>query len=248
MSWVVPQASRTEVLGAPRPRFGALPARLAAVALGVPEGARVADVGTDHGLLPAALLAEGRARHALAIDASPAALTAARLTLAAEVARGRAEVRQGDGLAGVPVGAVDCVVLAGLGGPNTVAILARAFALGHTPPRVVVQALGGEGLVRRALVDAGYGVLDEGLVADGERLFLTLTFDRHGGTRALAGPVDLHVGPVLATRRDALLRAWLEVQRAWLAPRAAALAAAGDPAAREAEERLAAVLAVRATC
>lgn len=241
MSWVIPAAHVAKAGAVRKPHFGALPPRLAAVAAAVPQGARVADVGTDHGLLPHALVSEGRAARVTAVDVSPAALVAARALLAAEVARGRAAVRLADGLDGLAPGEIDVVVLAGLGGPNTTAILGRAFAAGHRPARVIVQALGGEGQVRQALVAAGYGLADEALVADGRRLFLTLSFDRDGGWRGPLLGVDLVVGPVLRHRRDALLAAWLDVQRAWLAPRVAALTRAGDPAAADAAARLAAI-------
>ena len=49
--------------------------RLRAAAELVPEGARLADVGTDHGYLPAWLLLRGRIDSAIAADLRPAPWT-----------------------------------------------------------------------------------------------------------------------------------------------------------------------------
>ena len=55
-----------------------LPPRLAAVAALVPPGARLVDVGTDHGYLPLLLLEEGRVLSAIATDIAPGPLGRAR--------------------------------------------------------------------------------------------------------------------------------------------------------------------------
>ena len=57
--------------------FG-LPARLEAVAACVGIGAKVADIGTDHGLLPIALVGSGRATQAIAADLRPGPLSMAK--------------------------------------------------------------------------------------------------------------------------------------------------------------------------
>jgi tRNA A22 N-methylase len=241
MSWQIPTAWSEPVSAVQAPRFGALTPRLAVLALAVPEDARVVDIGADHGQLGAALLAQGWVRFVCAVDLSPAALEGARVALARHVSEGRAEVRLGDGFAGLDPRAYDCAVLAGMGARNTLEILARGSAASHTPARVVIQALGGEHRVRSALLAAGYGLADEQLVADGQRLFLTLTFQREGGVRALTSDVDTFVGPHLSRRGGPLLGAWLAVQAAWLGEKVASVRHQGDGHAQAARRRLAAI-------
>jgi len=245
MSWQIPEEWTAAVSAEAGPRFGGLTPRLASLALAVPAGARVVDIGADHGQLGAALLAHGHARFVCAVDLSPAALAGARAALADDVARGRAEVRLGDGFEGLPLGGFDCAVLAGMGARNTLEILARGAAAGHAPPRLVVQALAGEHRVRRTLLAAGYGLADESLVADGRRLFLTLTFERTGGVRELTGDVELFVGPHLARRGGPLLGAWLAVQAEWLGAKVASVGHLDDEHARSARARLAAIVAAQ---
>ena len=81
MSWKLPsdmprESGTTKKTGEFR-GFG-LPARLQAVASCVGIGARIVDVGTDHGLLPIALVGSGRASKAIAADLRPQPLDMAR--------------------------------------------------------------------------------------------------------------------------------------------------------------------------
>ena len=55
-----------------------LPPRLAAIAALVPDGARLADVGTDHALLPIRLLLDGKIQSAVATDIRPGPLSRAK--------------------------------------------------------------------------------------------------------------------------------------------------------------------------
>ena len=57
-----------------------LPNRLKTVAGFIEKGASVADIGTDHGLLPAYLAQSGSARRIIASDISSGSLEAARRT------------------------------------------------------------------------------------------------------------------------------------------------------------------------
>lgn len=65
-----------------------LPPRLAAIGRLVPDGARLADVGTDHGLLPIALLRAGKIRSAVATDIRPGPLAGPRENAAGTGRRG----------------------------------------------------------------------------------------------------------------------------------------------------------------
>ncbi|HRI08373.1 MAG TPA: tRNA (adenine(22)-N(1))-methyltransferase TrmK, partial [Nannocystaceae bacterium] len=62
-------------------RAPSLSPRLQAIAAMIPRGAVIADVGTDHALLPAWLVARGLAPRAIASDRAPGPLRAARRSL-----------------------------------------------------------------------------------------------------------------------------------------------------------------------
>jgi len=191
-------------------RSAFLDPRLDAVASFVPPGARVADVGADHGLLAKALLRSGIARSCVATEASPPRL--ARLTLRVG-AQARLELRCGDGLAPLrPEDGLDVLVLAGLGGASIVRILSqpRRGRLGIR--RYVLQPATDAACVRRWLLGNGLGRMDERLVEMRGR-FHTVIAAENGNAPPLPAALDeddvLEAGaPLLARRDPALLPYW----------------------------------------
>ena len=90
--------------------------RLSMVGELVPVGARLADVGTDHAYLPAALILEGKIPWAVAADLRRGPLDRARTTVREYGLTGKAAFRLCDGLTGIRPGEVDAVAVAGMGG------------------------------------------------------------------------------------------------------------------------------------
>jgi len=104
-----------------------LSARLRRVLEMVPADGAVADVGSGHGALAAALAARGQ--RVLATERTPLRLE----SLKQDLARRGVPVatRWGEGLAALRHGEVETVVIAGLGGRNLVAILESSSWLPH---------------------------------------------------------------------------------------------------------------------
>ena len=195
-----------------------LDARLAAVAAFVPQGSRVADIGTDHGYLAVALVEEGRAPFVIASDLPVGPCEAARRTVRAEGLEDRIEVRQGDGLTVLQPGEVDTVCIAGMGGVLMTEILAAAPEVWKSLTALVLQPMTGEEELRRYLYAHAWHVADETLVVADDRLY---TIRAARGHRKMPDDVTLAIGPVLLTRRDEYLRQHIESQL-FLARRAAA--------------------------
>lgn len=141
----------------------ALQPRLTAIAALVPPGARLADVGTDHGYLPAALLQEGRLAAAVATDIAIGPLDHARRT--AEACGVSLDCRLCDGLSGVAPGEVDTVVIAGMGGETIAHILENApWTRENT--LLLLQPMSRSEMLRPWLIDHGYAIRSERLVED----------------------------------------------------------------------------------
>jgi len=152
-----------------------LPPRLAAVASEIPDGSRVADVGSDHGLLPLWLAASGRAAYCLATEKNPALLARVRRADAGSPWTERLAYRAGDGLAAIrPEDRVDTVVLAGLGGRTIVRLLDVASAPGPLVRRLVLQPRSEPASVRRWLSAHGWRLVSERLIATRRRFHITL--------------------------------------------------------------------------
>ena len=80
----------------------------------VPAGARLADIGTDHAYLPAALLLEGKIPYAIAADLRHGPLLRARETAAEDGCRDKKGFRLCDGLKGIRPEETDAIVIAGI--------------------------------------------------------------------------------------------------------------------------------------
>jgi len=98
-------------------------ARLRAIAGMVLEHQAVADVGTDHALLPIFLVSSGRVPYAIAVDGALGPLRGAQRHV--DVSNTKVKVRQGDGLQCLQPGEAQTVVIAGMGGPRMCRVLQR---------------------------------------------------------------------------------------------------------------------------
>lgn len=97
--------------------------RLALVASFVPEGKRLADVGTDHGYIPIYVTEEKGCPGAVAMDVGKGPLKRAQDHIREHGLEGRIETRLSDGLAALVPGEAEVVVIAGMGGELMLRIL-----------------------------------------------------------------------------------------------------------------------------
>ena len=159
--------------------------RLQILADWVPQGARLADIGTDHGYLPVWLSVRGRIASAIASDLRKGPLEHAKETGRSYGAE-HIDYRLGNGLAGIQAEETDVIVIAGMGGENIASILEAApwTAEGnHTlllAPHTKAEEL------RRFLMDNGYKILREKLVYDRGTIYPVM--------EVMAGYMELSLG------------------------------------------------------
>ena len=96
--------------------------RLQCIASLVPQGARLADVGTDHGYLPVWLLQHGRIESAIASDINALPLDHARATAREYGVTERMDFRLCPGLAKIKAEECDAIAIAGMGGETILGI------------------------------------------------------------------------------------------------------------------------------
>ncbi len=143
-----------------------LSGRLRRLSAKVGRGNRLADVGTDHGYVPIALLLEGRIPSAIAMDVNPGPLEHARQHIREKGLSTYIEARLSDGLSGLAAGEADTVLIAGMGGALTVRILSGG---GHCLPSVqelVLQPQSEIHLVRRWLCGNGFRITEEDILLE----------------------------------------------------------------------------------
>ena len=163
-----------------------LTVRLAAVAAMVRDGARVADIGTDHALLPVWLIKDGRCPFAVASDIGEGPAASARRTVAEAGLESAVSVRVGDGLSSVQPHEVEDIVIAGMGGETIAAILADALWTKDARYRLVLQPMSKPERLRTFLAENGFAVEREEIVAEGERLYTVLAVAFSGECKTLS--------------------------------------------------------------
>lgn len=225
----------------------ALGPRLAALAAMVLPEAPALDVGTDHGLLAAALVAGGRVPRAIASDVRLSPLAGAAATIARLGLGDRVTVRRADGLRAIDPGEVATIVIAGMGGASIIRILEAEPERRTSAARLVLSPQDEAPRLRGWLVARGLVLVDEQLVEDRGRFYAVIAAER-GPSRELS-PLELEVGPRIVARGGPVLVRWLRRELALCDGAAAGLsrAAVADPErllrVAERRARLAAALA-----
>lgn len=146
--------------------------RLQCIADCVPQGAYLADIGTDHGYLPVYLLQQGCISGAIASDINAAPLEHARRT--AETYGVELDLRLCPGLDAIACGEADTVVIAGMGGETIVAILESA-GWDWRGVTLLLQPMTKTELLRRWLTEHGFRISAERLVRDKGTIYTVMT-------------------------------------------------------------------------
>lgn len=165
--------------------------RLRVIAGKVPQGARLVDVGTDHGHLPVWLLLNRRIDRAIAADLRAGPLDRARETVRQYGQAERVSFRLCDGLDDVGPDEVDTVVIAGMGG-ETIAAILEAAPWTREGKLLLLQPMTGAPKLRGWLQANGYAILDEEIAREGKKLYSIWTVT--GGAMAPLSPAELWAG------------------------------------------------------
>lgn len=189
--------------------------RLAKVAALVPRSLPFADIGTDHALLPCALVAEGRVPSAIAVDVALGSVENARQNVAKlhERRRSCVDVRLGDGLQALRPGEVTTVVIAGMGGETIRRILAQSRARLASLNLLVLSPNNGAEVLRRSLVAQGWRDTTGEMVRDRAHFYPVVAWER-GSSRW--SEADYRWGRCLRANSASGLSAFLAHQLHWV--------------------------------
>lgn len=181
--------------------------RLLCCASMVQSGARVADIGTDHGYLGIYLLQTGAARHVIACDLRKDPLENARRNAKLFGVDGEMELRLSDGLEKIRPDEVDTVVMAGMGGDLIQKILSQCPWRKREGLQFILQPQSAGNVLRRWLCEDGFEIQREEPVQDGH--FLYTVMDIRQGEPAPLTPGTEYASPALLASGSPLVGNYL---------------------------------------
>lgn len=201
-----------------------LDSRLGCIAEAIGSARIVADIGTDHGLLPIALLLHGQAERAVACDIRQGPLGSARRNAERYGVSDKVALVLTNGFHGVEAYSPDAVVISGMGGELIARIISEAPYL-REGVRLFLQPMTRAESLRAYLAHSGFQITAEHLARDGERLYSVMEASfcgenaEYSYAELLVGRREAHsnislfaesaarAAERLCKRRDGLLRA-----------------------------------------
>lgn len=195
--------------------------RLQTIARYCPEGARVADIGSDHALLASYLLVKGIASFVIAGELNEGPFQAAKKQIHTLQVKDRASVRKGNGLAVLQPGEADVICIAGMGGQLIVSILEAGKDKLEGVQRLILQPNVGEEAVRLWMIENGWQLIAESILQEDGVIYEILVAERGNSTLPYEGKDRtqqelLRIGPFLWVEKSEVLQAkWLHEHEKW---------------------------------
>ncbi len=182
--------------------------RLERVAAQVPAGARLADIGSDHGYLPVALMRRGAITTAVAGEVALTPFQAAERSVRENGLQQRITVRLANGLAAIEPGdGITAISVCGMGGETIRDILDSGKAYLSGQERLILQPNGGEQPLRQWLMENGYCILHEEVLRENRFDYEIIVAERTG--KVMYTAEELYFGPLqMQARSPAFLVKW----------------------------------------
>jgi len=157
---------------------------------------KLADIGTDHALLPIHAVEQGYVYRALAIDNKEGPFVIAYANVKKANLSDKISVIKGDGIQKID-DEVDVVVISGMGGKLIASILEKDSL--KNVKRFVLQPNIDTAAVRSTMNQLGFQVIDELVIKDGRKYYDVVVFEKGNETLSSFeyefGPVNLKLKP-----------------------------------------------------
>jgi tRNA (adenine22-N1)-methyltransferase len=196
-----------------------LSARLQTVVNYIPNGYRIADIGSDHAYLPCHVVQKGIVPFAVAGEVVDGPYQSAIKQVESVGLTEQISVRLGNGLEVIQPGEVDCITIAGMGGSLIASILDRGKDRLQHIKRLILQPNIGAIAIRKWLLDHGWQLVQEEILIEDGKIYEILIAEQ-GDPRSIYGEdldAGLLMGPFLKKAQNkAFKQKWLGEKANWL--------------------------------
>lgn len=183
--------------------------RLHCVAKLIGKTNSIADIGSDHALLPIYLLNSQQVEYAVAGELGDGPFLRAKEAINRAGLSNKVDVRQGDGLRILEDSEVDTVVIAGMGGDLMTNILCFSPKKTESFKRFILQPMKHDAVLRKWLSDNGFVILRESLIFENGKYYPAME-----AVKGVADPLsdlEIHLGPCLLKDCSPMVSQWLSV-------------------------------------
>lgn len=177
--------------------------RLETIANFVPSGHSVADIGTDHALIPSYLVKNNISPCVIAGDIHKGPLESAQKQINNLFLDNKINLRLGDGLEILKPGEVDIVIIAGMGGVTIREILVHNPEVVASLKRLILQPNMAVEQVRRWALDNNWNIIDEELLYEDGQYYEIIILEK--GKMIIENDILLLLGPKLVLNKHKLL-------------------------------------------
>ena len=181
--------------------------RMRRIAECVPDGAVLADIGTDHGKLPVYLALKNKIKRAVAADINEMPLQKAVNNIKKNNLYDKIDTFLTDGLKGIERFMPDCVVIAGMGGELIEQILEEG-TINKNNVKYILQPMTKEDSLRKYLCKNGYHITDEHIVKEG-KLYQIICAEYDGKEREI-GEAESYLGEINIEKAEDLFGELIE--------------------------------------
>ncbi len=155
--------------------------RLSHIARFIPQGKKVADIGSDHALLPSYLIKQNISPHVIAGEVNEGPYQAAKKQISSLLLENRISVRKGDGLSVIDKHEVDVITIAGMGGALIAEILNKGEDKLEQIERMVLQPNVGSELVRKWLDTHRWNIISEEILEEDDKIYEIIVAEHREG-------------------------------------------------------------------
>ncbi|XZF74766.1 tRNA (adenine(22)-N(1))-methyltransferase [Bacillus sp. AL-1R] len=177
----------------------------------IPEGTKLADIGSDHAYLPCYAVLNKRCTSAIVGEITEGPYNSARSTIRQSGLEGIVEARMGDGLEVLEPNEVDVITIAGMGGSLISSILENGKEKLQGVETLILQPNIGAHQIRNWLDKEGYSLVEEDILEEDGKIYEILVASK-SNLNSVYGKkkeMEIFIGPyLLRDKNEAFKKKW----------------------------------------